>query len=172
MATAEIEHEEHSKRDRILNALAVYPDDTAVSNQAIAELTGASTSYVYQLRTAMDEGELTADEVESAHDEALQRRYRDRLRELVGESDGQRPPEAEGEPHAEETAPTDSAPAEPQDGTVPRDAVEGVRDRLAQYRADAAWERDRFEGAGKDIAEEKYFIANRAVELLDAVIEG
>lgn len=172
MATTSLQHEEHSKRDRILNALAVYPEQYQMSNTTVAELTGASASYVYQLRAAIDEGELGEDAIASARDDQLRSGYRDRLEDLLEESDV--PRAAGGDDDWQSIvedamgSPVDDEP----DGTVPVAAVQGVRKVMEQYREDAAFERERFEGPGKNIAEEKYLVANRTIELLDDILEG
>lgn len=197
MATVDFEHEDYSKRDRIFNALAVYPERYRMSNQVVAELADASTSYVYQLRTAIDEGEISDEEFESALDEELQSQYRERIDDLLEESGVSR---SIDEDEAEEQQTEDEPVEEPQadnatvaetaaetqpavrgadetggegreNGVVPIEEVERVRAVMEQYRKDAEFERERFEGSERNTAEEKYFIANRAVELLDQLIE-
>lgn len=170
MATTSLQHEDHSKRDRILNALAVYPKQYQMSNKVVAELTGASASYVYQLRAAIDEGELAEDAIETVRDDKLRSEYRDRLKDRLKESEVPRAAGGDWQFIVEDAmGSSDNGEA---DGSVPVAAVKQVRAVMEQYREDAAFERERFEGAGKNVAEEKFLVANRAVELLDDVIEG
>lgn len=194
MALAELEHEDYSKRERILNALSVYPERYRMSNQVIADLAEASTSYVYQLRTAINEGELSDDEFEAALDSELQSQYRDRIDDLLNEHNVTRTIDDDAEePQLEETG-GEQQPEEDSEGEMDGETlqsvrggvesdtsvegaeavsvaeVERVRDTMEQYRTDAEFERERFQGEGKDIAEGKYYVANRAVEMLDQVL--
>lgn len=154
-----------------------------MSNQVIAKLTDASESYVYQLRTAIDEGEIPNEKIEAALDEELQSQYRDRIESLVHEHDISRTID-EGATEEQETSGEDleAASENPVNASVrqddhreaaivPVEEVRRVREVIQGYREDAEFEREHFEGEAKNIAEEKFYISSRAVEMLDQLIE-
>lgn len=179
MSQTQLDIEEYSKRDRILNALDAYPKRYRMSNQVVADLAEASTSYVYQLRTAIDEGDLSEAEHDSALDEDLGSTYREQIDGLLDEYEVPRTIDGDGGSTAPETDTTErneratrGETATRTDGSVSLAEVERVRETMKQYRADADFERERFDGSQKNVAEAKYLLANRAVELLDEVLEN
>lgn len=57
-------------------------------------------------------------------------------------------------------------------GEIPVDQVRTIRDQLNRHREEAEFGRENFEGAAGDVAHGKYFISNKAIELLDELIEN
>lgn len=177
-----LDQEEYSKQDRILNALAVYPERYELSNTVIAELTGASESYVYQLRSRIEDGELTDSDMEDALVDDLQSAYRDELGGLLDEHGVARTIDEEAESkerveakERESEAPPKSQQTDVKEGateTVSKAEVKQVRAMLERYRSDAEFERANYEGNAKNIAVQKYAMASLAVELLEQVIQG
>ena len=153
-------HEEYTKRERIFNALAVYPDRYQVNNQVVAEVADASRSYVYQLRSAIEDEEISDDEIQSMLSEDLQTEYREQIGEILESHSIDRVVDENTANHLED----------PETPVVPVESVREIREIFVQYRRDADFERTHFEGPAVNLAHEKYLIADQAVTLLDQVL--
>lgn len=148
---SDIATDEYTKRDRILNALAVYPDRYKMSNVAIAELTDTSGSYIYQLRRAVTDGELSNEDLEEALDDQLLAHYRKQLPAALEDKSIQRridDPDETVDPHFDtgafkevKTLPdrieTAQETKESSPGTVPATKVRTLRRLMVQYQQDA-----------------------------------
>lgn len=193
---AETQAEGYSKRERIINAIAVYPERYEFNSKVIAELTNSSPSYVYQIQSQIEAGEIENSQVEDELDDDLQQQYRDRIGDLLEAREVERmideeerggvkeeatEQEAEEiEPSQEEEAAEETTEAATGGQSLVQDArsegisveqVRQIRDQLEIHRQDAEFGRDNFEGAAVDVAHGKYYVANQAIELLAELID-
>lgn len=146
--------EDLSKKDRLINAwLAAGPETYA---KTVAEIAGASTAYASRIKSQIEEGEITDDDVEDIRDEELVNRYTDRLSEMsdTGEADTDEAataeteteaPAADADADAESASEPESEPGDEVDegaGEAPGDEVAAAgttaaEDEQAQSQAQA-----------------------------------
>lgn len=160
MSTEDAEEQtEVTKLDRILNALAVYPDRYERSDTSVAEITGASRSYVHQIHTKIDNGEITQNDFKEAANNTLRSQYSKELPKILEEKGVSRTIDGEED---------DTIPSFDEDVSV--DSLQELRQLMDQYREDAEFESYNMVGESANVATGKYIVADAAVKAIDQLV--
>lgn len=67
-----VQAEDYSKRERIVNAIAVYPERYEFNAEVISELTDSSEGYVYRIKRDIEGGEVSDSDYDEDLDDELQ----------------------------------------------------------------------------------------------------
>lgn len=200
--TPEADLDEATKKDRIINAYIAYPDTHAVDRDVIAEVAGATTSYLSTIKRQVLDGDLTEEDVGEARDETLISYFEDRLDELIDEHDvpettdesedwrldeeaqsvgeEEEAEEAEGETEGEEAeeeevseeGSEESAEGGELERAVPASKIEDLREDLVDRREEADFERSHYDGEAANVAEAKFYLSDRLLGRVDSILEG
>lgn len=186
---ADVKTGEFTKREQIINAIAVYPDRYKFDAEVVADLTDASASYVYRIHRDIHDEDVDGPALDETLDEGLRHEFRDRIGDALERRDVERTIDR-GRPARRQ----DSQPAEielrdgfergpeavrgtgiVQDarnhgGGVPVENIQTVRDQVEILRREAEFAREIFYDEAVHFAQGKYYVATQTIELLDELI--
>lgn len=169
-----------------------YKDVAEIANTGADEDETVSERYAHRIKSDLDEGELSVEAVEDVLDDDLQETFVEASERVLAPEEEEEEPEAEAEPEAAPTAGGEATGAveadspaefmqqtlgEVTEGQAPSAMVAAsdlkqVRDRFEEYRREGEWEaEDADQPERRERGRTKQYMADRAIELIDGLIE-